>query len=274
MNRNPVISLHRCSDLSTISDLKAEYIRGLIAPMDGMWNEGFTDPAPHWEIRMDGELAGYYAANDEGTLLQFHVRPKFEQHGRALLDQVIAQDSVKEAVVGTIDLVFLSYCLDVQKNVRVHTYLYEVRTEVRPSYPDAEGLEFRLAAPHELERTVAFQQTCLSGDADLTDWLRGYSGNLIDRKELHVLCRDDEWLGLGECRRSDSQQGVADVGMMVAPDHRRRGWGAYILTLLTDRCRAGGMRPICSTTVENVGAQKAIMRAGFASRHRIMTVAF
>jgi len=267
-----MISLHKCSDLSSILDLKAQYLQSLVAPMDGMWEVGFTNPSPHWEIRMDGELAGYYAANDEGTLLQFYVRPAFEKHGRTLFDHVIAQDTLTEAVVSTIDPSYLSFCLDVQKKVTVHTYLYEIHTEVRPDHPKAEGLDFRLIEAPELDRTIAFQQACLGGEEDLSDWLRGYSENLIERKELFVLCRDDQWLGLGECRKSDSQEGVSDLGMMVTPAHRGKGWATYILTRLITHSTAQGQHAICSTTVENLGAQKAIIRSGFISRHRIMNV--
>jgi len=267
-----MISLHKLSDLSSILDLKAQYLQSLVAPMDGMWEVGFTNPSPHWEIRMDGEQAGYYAANDEGALLQFYVRPDFEKHGRTLFDHVIAQDSLTKAVVSSIDPSYLSFCLDVQKSLSVHTYLYEVHTDVRPSHPKAEGLDFRLIEAPELDRTIVFQQTCLGSDKDLSSWLRGYSGNLIERRELFVLCRDDEWLGTGECRKSDSQEGVTDLGMMVSPGHRRKGWATYILTRLRVHSSAAGQRAICSTTVENVGAQKAIIRSGFISRHRIMDV--
>ncbi len=269
-----MISLHKCSDLSSILDLKAQYLQSLVAPMDGMWEVGFINPSPHWEIRMDGERAGYYAANNEGSLLQFYVRPAFEKHGRALFDHVIAQDTLTRAVVSTIDPAYHSFCLDVQKKTTVHTYLYEIHTEVLPDHPKAEGLDFRLIEASELNRTIAFQQACFGGEKDLSGWLRGYSGNLIERKELFVLCRDDEWLGTGECRRSDSQEDVTDLGMMVTPAHRREGWATYILTLLSAQCAARRQHAICSTTVENVGAQKAIIRSGFISRHRIMNVSF
>ncbi len=88
-----MISLHECSDLSSILDLKADYLRSLIAPMDNMWEIGFTNMSPHWEIRSSGERAGYYAANDQGELLQFYVTPAFGREARALFDHVIFQDS-------------------------------------------------------------------------------------------------------------------------------------------------------------------------------------
>jgi GNAT superfamily N-acetyltransferase len=266
-----MISLHKCSDLSSILDLKTQYLQSLVAPMDGMW-ESIINSSPHWEIRMDGEQAGYYAANEEGTLLQFYVRYAFEKHGRTLFDHVIAQDTVTQAVVSTIDPSYLSLCLDVQKKITVHTYLYEHHREVRPSHPEADGLDFRLIEAPELDRTIAFQQACLGSEKDLSGWLRGYSADLIERKELFVLCRDDEWLGLGECRRSDSQEGVTDLGMMVHPSHRGKGWATYILTRLSAYSTAHGRHAICSTTVENVGAQKAIIRSSFISRHRILSV--
>jgi hypothetical protein len=124
-----MISLHECSDLSSILDLKADYLRSLIAPMDNMWEVGFTNVSPHWEIRSSGERAGYYAANDQGELLPFYVTPAFGREARALFDRVISQDLLTQAVVSTIDPSYLSLCLDVQDKVTVHTHLYEIASE-------------------------------------------------------------------------------------------------------------------------------------------------
>ncbi len=242
--------------------------------MDGVWDLGVTTPAAHSEIRVAGEQAGYYAADQGGTLLQFYVRPAFEEQGRRLFDHVLARASLTQAVASTIDPSCMSYCLDRQQKVTVHTYLYETNTERSAFHPDADGLDFRLLTASELDRTVAFQQACIQSQEDANAWAQDYSGNLIDRQELFVLCRDDDWLGVGELRRSDSQPGVTDLGMMVAPIHRGQGWATYILTLLRARCKAQGQRAICSTTVENVGAQIAIVRAGFVSRHRVVSVFF
>jgi GNAT superfamily N-acetyltransferase len=145
--------------------------------------------------------------------------------------------------------------------------LYEIASEAEPREAKTESdLLFRLLEASELDRTVSFQQACLGGVEELAGWLLGYSTNLIERRALLVLSRDEQWLGLGECRKSDSQEGVVDVGVMVAPAHRGQGWATDILLRL--RVRSA----ICSTTVENVAAQRAITRTGFASRHRIMNV--
>jgi GNAT superfamily N-acetyltransferase len=267
-----MVSMQQCSDLSELNHLKAAYLHGLAAPMDGMWDAGFVAQAPHWDIRMQGKQAGYCAVNEEGALLQLFLLPAFEVHGRAIFEHVVSQDIVHKAVASTIDPSFLSLCLDVQKQVTVHTYMYEVRPEAEPHDSPRPGIELSPAGQTALDRVVAFQRSCLGNDPDMSDWLRAYSGNLIEREELFVLHRDDDWLGLGECRKSDSQVGVADVGMMVAPEHRGQGWGTDILRRLRVHSTAYGLRPICSTTVDNSPAQKAIQNAGFVSHHRIMDI--
>ena len=123
-----------------MSDLKAQYLHGLLAPLDGMWDVGFIGPSPHLEIRWDGERAGYYVANEEGALLQFYVSPAFRTHARAFFDHIAGQESLTKAVASTIDPPFLSLCLDVQKAVAVHTLLYERHTAITPAHPEAEGL--------------------------------------------------------------------------------------------------------------------------------------
>ena len=270
---SPEITQDPCADPSEVAGMRDAHLRSLIAPMDGMW-ESFANAATHTRINADGEQAGYYVLNDEGILLQLYIDPAFQRYSRVLFDRVIAQASVRQAMAGTIDPAFLSLCLDVHKSVTVHTLLYEHDGEVHAETVRDNGLTFRLIDSSELDRTVALQLACLGAGAELGQWLRGYSANLIDRKELFVLCRDDDWLGLGECRKSDSQDRVADLGMMVTPDHRGRGLATDILNRLFAISTHAGLRPICSTTVDNTNAQRAIVRAGFVSRHRLLSVTF
>lgn len=267
-----MLSLHPVSDLSSIQDLKTAYLQSLIAPLDGMWDTGFINPSPHWEIRVEDEQAGYYAANAKGKVLQFYVCPTHAPQQRSIFEHVIAQETITHALASTLDPAFLSLCLDVQKGIAVHTYLYETHSPIQPIHPDAAKVYLRLVELAELERIVSFQQACLGGEHDLSAWLRGYSSNLIARNELYVLCQGASWIGIGECRKSDTQAGIADLGMMVHPDYRRRKWATYILALLRAYCEKHNLRAICSTTAENIGSQKAIARAGFVRRHRLLDV--
>ena len=267
-----MITLHKLPDFQAVEDMKRRYLESLSAPLDGMWEMGFINPQPHWQIRVDEALAGYFVSNDEQTLLQFYVRPEFDHQSSRIFQQVLVQNNLKYAMVGTIDPLLLRHCLDVQRSVKVHTHLYEAGNAHSYAQTLSAAPQLRAVTLDELDRVIQFQTDCLTLDRSTVGWLRVYSSALIERSELFVLPDEDRWLGLGELRRSDTQTGVADVGMMVAPAHRGRGLATSILARLRAACESESLRAICSTTAENVAAQKAILKAGFRSRHRIIRV--
>lgn len=268
------LSMHASSGSAWLQTMKRDYLDGLVAPMDGMWEAGFVGGAPHWEIRSGDDVAGYCAVTSEGVLLQFYVRLPFIVASPGILNHVISERGVSKAVASTADPAFLSICLDRQKTVTVHTILYQMISKQPEDRPLSVGISFDPLEKAALEAAVAFQLSCLDDKDALANWLQSYSGRLIDREELLLLRRGDEWLGLGEFRRSESQPGVVDLGMMVGPEHRRRGWGTTILSRLATMATAERLRPICSTTVDNQASQQAILRAGFVSCHRMMDVTF
>ena len=94
----------------------------------------------------------------------------------------------------------------------------------------------------------------------------------IAKKELSGIWRGGELLGAGELRVSPSQAGVADVGMVIAPIAREAGLATQILQQLRHDGQKRGYRLVCSTETTNVPAQKAIARAGFHSKHRILEI--
>jgi GNAT superfamily N-acetyltransferase len=82
--------------------------------------------------------------------------------------------------------------------------------------------------------------------------------------------RDGATVGAGVLKRVIADRDDIDIGMVVHPEHRRRGHGAYIVSHLKSYCLARGWRPICGSSIENVASQRALERAGFASRHRLV----
>ena len=96
----------------------------------------------------------------------------------------------------------------------------------------------------------------------------------MGRSELLALRSGGALLGTGELRVSGSQPPHADLGVMVSTERRGRGIAPFILSELKRRCEREGLVPICSTTVENTAAQRAIVKAGFVNRYRLLDVLF
>jgi GNAT superfamily N-acetyltransferase len=180
-------------------------------------------------------------------------------------------DGVDGSVVSSFEP-WLALCLDAQKGVKVHSFLYHGL--LRPENPlhGFDHATFAVVSEAELKAVETFVRSCFEEDPG--DWLSGYLENLVGRGELFTLCDSGAFLGTGELRVSDTQPPYADLGVIVSPAHRCRGLASYILSRLRERCHQGGLLPICSTTVANKSAQRAISKAGFVDRHRLLEILF
>lgn len=70
------------------------------------------------------------------------------------------------------------------------------------------------------------------------------------------------------------QTEYADLGMIVAQSQRGKGIATQVLNRLVNSANERGLTPICSTESSNLGAQKAIKRAGLTSQNRIIQIEF
>lgn len=270
-----MITFERIASLDGIADWRQAYLQTLVAPLDGYWETAVITRAPHYQIMVNGRAVGYFAADEQKRLLQFFAT---EQAG-ALFAAVIGSEWVETAVASTIDPAVLSLCLDVQKSVSVHTYLFHDGrpTELRlPAYPQA---RFRLAAKADLEALIGFygrndEYEDTEAITDLFENFRNFAKLLIERQQSFLLVNGETILGVGECRISASQPPYADIGMITDRDNRRRGVGAFVLAQLKAHCTRQNLKPICSCGADNIASRKTIEKAGFVARHRILSIKF
>jgi RimJ/RimL family protein N-acetyltransferase len=266
-----MIEIVEATSADNLADLRRGYLASLVAPQDGMW-ESFAAMGRQLEIRSAGERAGYFSLNDEGQLLQFHVAAPFEIAAAKLFAATVARDDVNGAMVSTADPLFLSLSLDVHKALRVHTYLYRDHHRAEVALEDGAEASFDVVEASELEAIAELHRDSL--DQDPGDWLVGYLERLIGRRELYALRLEGEILGTGEARVSESQPPFVDLGVITVRRHRGRGVAPHVLGRLKQRCYDRELVPICSTTVENTGSRRAIAKAGFVSRHRLLELGF
>lgn len=257
------------SDTATLKNEISVYRSSVVAPLDGMW-EAFTSMADHYAILADGRMVGYCAVNPEAQLMQFHVSAAVD--AESTYAQAVKELSLRGAITATCETKSLALAMDHQTSVSVKAIMYRLSDNPQTGeavFPD--GAHFARLDARELEDAVTFAADTLGASRD---WLTGYFEELITRKELFGLRLDGGLIATGECRISDTQPGIADVGMIVDQKERGKGIATNVLRSLVAAADAIKMRPICSTEPDNIAARKAIGRAGFASYHRILDVSF
>jgi len=254
---------------SELADMKRQHLEQLTAPLDDMWAY-FIAAADHYSIIIGNKTIGYCAVNSEQKLLQFYAIGAYDLH--PVFGELLSQLSVTGAVVATSDSQLLSLCMDHQKSVAVNTLMYHMdkKTPIEePAFPM--GAQFKAVKTEDFAIAVDFAVDTLAVDRN---WLEGYFSDLIKDEKLFGLWQGGALIATGECRASDMQKPYANVGMVVSKNHRRQAIATNILRRLIHLCNEKGLKPICSTEAGNIGAQKAIVKAGFSSHHRILDIIF
>lgn len=250
-----------------VSELRVDYLNSLVGPIDGMWAT-FVAMADQYVIISGEEKVGYCSINEEQKILQFFAKHDHD----SIYASVLKELDVKGAVVATSEFQHLSLAMDHQVSVSVNAFQYQCDDDVElknANFP--EGMIFRQVTIDELQTAVDFAVVAIGAPVG---WLQGYYGERIKLKELIGLWSGGELIATGECRPSAEQRPYADLGMVVSPEYRRKGLATAILREMLHDCRERGLKPICSTESENIGARKAITNAGFTSKLRILDVSF
>ena len=160
--------------------------------------------------------------------------------------------------------------LDFNHEIHTHTFLYKDICHVDKASP-IEGMEIRIATPTDIQSIIEYHENRVDIQGS---WLRPYCTNLIKKQQLFLFEVNNEMIATGERRISESQKGYAHIGVTVAKEYRKKGLASYILSYLKKDCYIYGLIPICSTTIKNIGSQKAIQNSGFFAYHRIVKVKF
>ena len=260
----------KIESIDQLKELKALYMDQTTGPLDGMWLCGFVPTSTHFGFYDDDKLVGFCCLNEEGYLLQFFLRTEYQAQSSEVFGALLENNDstvgqVKGAFVSTAEPQFLSICLDSFSAFKVNALMYR---RDKSSYVASQAIELKLVEMEQLTETVRFVRTSV----DLPEqWLTGYLTNLISRQELFGYWQDGRLLATGESRGYDEYQlDYADLGVIVAESERGKGLATRVLKQLVAITEAKDLTPICSTEKTNIGAQKAISRAGFFAANRII----
>jgi GNAT superfamily N-acetyltransferase len=257
-------------DPEVIRSLRMRYLRTLAAPADGMWEGAVIAQAAWWELQEDGRQVGFFCLDADRTLLRFHLLDDYQARAQAIFLRVATTQRIQRAIAGTNEPGYFSLCLDIQRGITPHSYLFRDGGGDVPA-PDLGPDSFRKADQGEFAALVHFYQENATGAGE---WIGPFLRERLASGELFVLYERERLVATGECIPSPYQPPCADLGMVVARAERGRGLGTAMLGHLKQHCYAEGWRPICSCAADNVASKRAIEKAEFVSEHRMVTMDF
>jgi RimJ/RimL family protein N-acetyltransferase len=238
--------------------LRGAYLDSLMEPQ-GLYIESLVEAGNAWGM---GDVA--YAVECENKLVELYVAPQASNRLVEIFDASMAASSASRVLCKSFDTQLVYCALSRPATVTPVGLLF--RHLVDPAFTPCEGVSFRHGTDADVERVYAFNDDFFESLDEI--------GSYAESEGLFLLEKDGEVVGCGIGKPVIKDRRDIDIGMLVATEHRKRGYGAHIIAFLKDHYLAKGLRPICGCSIDNTGSQRALRNAGFVSEHRLLEVSY
>jgi GNAT superfamily N-acetyltransferase len=237
--------------LDAVAEMREAYRREMACQIvhDSWHARGFTTS---YLLRRGGEVVGYGAVGGApreapDVVKELYLRPPWRDEALPLFRALVAASGARriEAQTNDVLLTRMLHACAVETSSETLLFADAGETTLAPPVPGA------VVRPlDDAERARVFAHTVESAG----EWGLDADGEVVATGgfTLHY------------------NPPYADVYMEVAPSHRRRGFGSYLVQELKRRCRAIGRVPAARCHHANVASRRTLERAGLHPCARIV----
>ncbi|WP_319482196.1 GNAT family N-acetyltransferase [uncultured Draconibacterium sp.] len=238
-----------------IDILRDKLYQKLTAPIDAMWEQLYIASSQHYLIENNTKTIGYCSINNEKCLLQIFLLEEYNSKMEHVVTALIDLKLITSARLSSNEPISFNTCLSLSKSIKANTFCFEhpgINIEIDSTW------NVELVTTDDIPSVKAFLKKQVGMDDTF-----GYTENLVSRKEIFVVKEADVIIATSECRMSDSQAEIADLGIIVNRDFQGKGIATQVMQMQVNRVLKANKKPICSTTLGNIAARKAIEKSSF-----------
>ena len=240
------------------TELRNAYLDSLLEPQE-LYLEMHVKAGNTWHLN---DLA--YAVACESKLVEFYVAPQETHRVVEIFDAAMTSSSASAVLCKSYDTQMLYAALSKPATVRTGGFLF--RRIVDKSFVPRKDVSFRNGTDADAETIYRFNDDFFQSLEEIKTY--------ASTDGLFVLERDGEAVGCGIGKPVVDDRADIDIGMLVANQHRRNGYGRHIIAYLKDHYLRKNIRPICGCSIDNIGSQQALNNAGFVSEHRLLEISY
>lgn len=239
----------------TITLLRTQLYASLTAPIDAMWEQLYIASSQHYLIEENNSTLGYCCIDKTGGLTQLFLSKDHLSLMDKVVKELIATKMVRSASLSSNEPKAFNACLLHSKSVKANTFCFEhLNKEIEVDT----NLTIELVEKEDIPSVKVFLKEQVGMDDTF-----GYTENLVARKEIFMLKESTIIIATSECRMSDSQPKIADLGIIVNRDFQGKGLATQIMKMQVNSVLKADRKPICSTTFDNSASIKVIEKSGF-----------
>ncbi|UZR96329.1 GNAT family N-acetyltransferase [Chondrinema litorale] len=250
----------------TINKLRSQLYLSLAAPIDAMWEQLYIGSSQHYLIKDKNNIIGYCCINEKDCLTQIYITKTYLFLMSKTIKELIKAELVKSASLSSNEPIAFNACLFQSKSVRTNTFCFE---HLNKEMEVSSNLNIELVTTDDIPSVKLFLKEQIGFDDTF-----GYTQNLVTKKEIFKLKESEVIVATSECRISDSQPEIADLGIIVNRDFQGKGIATQIMKMQVNRVLKAGRKPICSTTFDNISSRMVIEKSGFYCSNIIFDITF
>ena len=248
------------SDLDNCSTYLEQYKQQIAIPYDDFL-EFFIIESKIFLIEMDHQACGFFGIYQK-RLTILYIDDQHFVHGNQILDKIKNRHEIEDAFIPTTDIAALSLVLESYTEIKIQAlHFSDTGREVRPAEFGKEY--FRLAEMSDLQEIQEIAE----------DFLDNYAEK-IKAKELYVLEKDLEILGIGVLERNKIMDNCIGTGMLTKESQRGRGVGRSIILHLKEIVHEMGMTPVPGCWYYNINSRKTLESAGYITKSKLLHIIF
>ncbi len=251
---------------NTINSLRQKLYHKLANPIDAMWEQLYIKSSQHYIIEENNITIGYCCINDKKVLLQLFLLEEYNAKMNQVFKLLIETNLIYSASLSANEPISFNTSLDYSKSIKTNTFCFQHLNTPREIQTD---FNIELVTIKDIPTIKIFLKEQVGMDDTF-----GYTENLVARKELFMVKKSGTLIATSECRMSDSQPEVADLGIIVNKNHQGKGIATKIMKMQVNRVLKARRKPICSTSLANIASRKAIEKSGFYCSNIIFDISF
>lgn len=252
------MSIFHPSDAGPPQGLRDCYLDSLPEPQEHFF-ESRVAAGTTW---IAGDIA--YAVTNGDSLVELYVVESQRHRLVSLFNEIMSLSGVSKVLCKEFDRPLLHASLS--RPARVSPFAFLFRKIADTTFQPLPDIHFRNGSAEDAQAILAFDDGFFHGAEEIVEY--------VQHDGLFVLELNKTIVGCGIAKPVIRGRPDIDIGMLVAPDHRNKGYGTHIVSFLKDHYLQQGKRPICGCGADNIASQRTLTNAGFTSEYHGLQITY
>ncbi|MCB9149210.1 MAG: hypothetical protein H6641_10670 [Caldilineaceae bacterium] len=246
------------ADFESNSAFIAKYKKQISIPYDDFL-EDFIIESALYSIEIESQKCGFFGINNK-RLTILYIDDIYFSKGVRIFEKIKETYALKDAFIPTTDIAALSIVLENHKDIKIQAlHFSDTARSVRPAEFGKDY--FRLAKMADLDEIRGFAE----------DFLDNYE-DVIGKKELYVLEKENEILGIGIVVRNKIMDNCVSIGVLTKASMRKLGVGRSIILHLKRIAFELGLTPVAGCWYYNAESRVTLESAGYITKSKLLRV--